>query len=109
MTASSAADTDAGAGTTIDFTTDFRTFRGSPAPDWLRENAHRFGFVLPYTPAASDRTGYIDEPWHGRWVGQALASALEAQGYQDWTNLDSDDVAALVRAEAALDASPPDA
>ena len=91
-------------GTTIDFTTDFRTFRGSPAPDWLRANAQRFGFVLPYTAAATERTGYIDEPWHGRWVGQSLANRLYAASYLDWTDLDADDVIALVRAEAALDA-----
>ena len=90
-------------GTTIDFTTDFRTFRASPAPDWLRANAHRFGFVLPYTAAATERTGYIDEPWHGRWVGQALAGRLSAASYLDWTDLNADDVVALVRAEAALD------
>jgi LAS superfamily LD-carboxypeptidase LdcB len=91
-------------GTTIDFTTDFRTFRGSAAPDWLRENAHRFGFVLPYTPAASDRTGYIDEPWHGRWIGRMLAGRLQSAGYQEWADLDVDDVVAMVRTEASLDA-----
>jgi D-alanyl-D-alanine carboxypeptidase len=87
-------------GTTIDFTTDFATFRGSDAPTWLRENAHRFGFVLPYTAAASSRTGYVDEPWHGRWLGRPLADRLQAAGYQEWTDLDADDVVALVQAEA---------
>jgi len=91
-------------GTTIDFTNDFRTFRGSAAPNWLRENAHRFGFVLPYTPAAGDRTGYIDEPWHGRWVGRMLAGRLQSAGYQEWTDVDVDDVVAMVRTEASLDA-----
>jgi D-alanyl-D-alanine carboxypeptidase len=91
-------------GTTIDFTTDFRGFRGSGAPDWLRDNAHRFGFVLPYTTAASDRTGYTDEPWHGRWLGRMLASRLYSAAYQDWTEVDVDDVVAMVRTEAALDA-----
>jgi D-alanyl-D-alanine carboxypeptidase len=90
-------------GTTIDFTTDFRTFRGSDAPLWLGQNAHRFGFVLPYTAASTDRTGYIDEPWHGRWLGQPLAGRLQAAGYQEWTDLTVDDVVALVRSEAALD------
>ncbi len=88
-------------GTTIDFTNDFRTFRTSDAPALLRDNAHRFGFVLPYTTAASGRTGYVDEPWHARWVGHALASRLQTAGYLDWTDLDADDVVALVHAEAA--------
>lgn len=91
-------------GTTIDFTTSFGAFRSSESATWLRDNAHRFGFVLPYTAASTGLTGYVDEPWHGRWVGPMLASGLQALGYQDWTTLDADDVVALVRAEAALDA-----
>ena len=91
-------------GTTIDFTTDFRTFRASGAADWLRDNAHRFGFVLPYTVAATDRTGYVDEPWHGRWVGAELANLLQSLGYQAWLDADADDVVAVVRELAALDA-----
>jgi D-alanyl-D-alanine carboxypeptidase len=90
-------------GTTVDFTTEFRGFRESGAPDWLRANAHQFGFVLPYTTAAIERTGYVDEPWHGRWVGPALATQLHAAGYVDWTDLDADDVIDLVRVEAGLD------
>jgi D-alanyl-D-alanine carboxypeptidase len=90
-------------GTTVDFTNTFAAFRRSPASDWLRDNAHRFGFVLPYTPAAGPLTGYIDEPWHGRWVGRDLAAQLQGAGYQDWMSVDADDVIDLVRIEAALD------
>jgi D-alanyl-D-alanine carboxypeptidase len=90
-------------GTTIDFTISFRAFRESDAPAWLRENAHRFGFVLPYTAAASDRTGYVDEPWHGRWVGPSLAARLQGAGYLDWADVDADDAIALVRVESGLD------
>jgi len=90
-------------GTTIDFTISFRAFRDSDAPAWLRDNAHRFGFVLPYTAAATDRTGYVDEPWHGRWVGPGLASQMHLAGYHDWTEVDADDVIAVVRTEAGLD------
>ena len=50
-------------------------------------------------PAASGRTGYVDEPWHARWIGQPLASRLQTAGYLDWTELDADDVVALVHAE----------
>ncbi len=92
-------------GTTIDFTDAFRGFRGSSAADWLRDNAHRFGFVLPYTVAATARTGYVDEPWHGRWVGQALAGRLQAVGYQDRGDLDADDVLDWVRDAAGAPAS----
>ena len=93
-------------GTTIDFTTDFRNFRTSEAPAWLRDNAYWFGFVLPYTAAASSKTGYVDEPWHARWVGHPLASRLHTAGYLDWTDLDADDVVAMVHAEATSSAQP---
>ena len=92
-------------GTTVDFTSTFAAFRRSPAADWLRDNAHRFGFVLPYTPAAGPLTGYVDEPWHGRWVGRDLAGQLQAAGYQDWTSFDADDVIGLVRIETGFDGS----
>ena len=90
-------------GTTLDLTVSFRDFRTGPAPDWLRDHAHEFGFVLPYTAAATDRTGYVDEPWHARWVGAALASQLHAAGYHDWVDVDADDAIALVRQESGLD------
>jgi len=85
-------------GTTIDFTDAFRSFRGSDAAAWLADNAHRFGFVLPYTPASSPHTGYVDEPWHARWVGTALASQLQKLGYQTWPELTADDALAAVYA-----------
>jgi D-alanyl-D-alanine carboxypeptidase len=91
-------------GTTIDFTNTFAAFRQSAAADWLRDNAHQFGFVLPYTPASVALTGYVDEPWHARWVGADLAGGLQALGYQQWPSTSADDVVALVRAEASLDA-----
>ena len=90
-------------GTTIDFTAEFRAFRTDGAADWLRANAHDFGFVLPYTQAATDLTGYVDEPWHGRWVGAGLAGLLRSLDYQDWTTLDADHAIGLVREEAGLD------
>jgi len=90
-------------GTTLDLTVSFRAFRESDAPDWLRANAHHFGFVLPYTSAATERTGYVDEPWHARWVGADLASQLHLANYHDWSDLDADDAIALVRQESGLD------
>jgi LAS superfamily LD-carboxypeptidase LdcB len=90
-------------GTTIDFTNTFGAFRRSPAADWLRDNAHRFGFVLPYTPMSVALTGYVDEPWHARWVGTELAMGLQALGYQTWPDLSADDVVSMLRDEAKLD------
>jgi D-alanyl-D-alanine carboxypeptidase len=83
-------------GTTIDFTTSFRSFRGSDAAAWLADNAHRFGFVLPYTPASSPVTGYVDEPWHARWIGAALASQLQSLNYQSRPDFTADEAIAAV-------------
>jgi D-alanyl-D-alanine carboxypeptidase len=89
-------------GTTIDFTDVFRGFGASPPGLWLQAHGHEFGFVLPYTEAAQERTGYVPEPWHGRWVGRPLAQALYAAGYPGWDALTVDDAIARLRAEAGL-------
>lgn len=36
---------------------------------WLKENAHRYGFIVRYPEGKEDITGYIYEPWHLRYVG----------------------------------------
>lgn len=89
-------------GTTLDMTNQFRAFGSSPAGQWLWANAHRFGYVFPYTDLNQERTGYVSEPWHVRWVGTPLAQWMYDAGYQAWTDLTADDVVALVRAAAGF-------
>ena len=36
---------------------------------WLKDNAHRFGFILRYPKGKTHITGYDYEPWHFRYVG----------------------------------------
>lgn len=36
---------------------------------WLRDNAHRFGYILRYPKGKTHITGYIYEPWHFRYIG----------------------------------------
>lgn len=36
---------------------------------WLKDNAHRYGFILRYPEDKTDITGYNYEPWHFRYVG----------------------------------------
>jgi D-alanyl-D-alanine carboxypeptidase len=47
---------------------------------WLAANAHRFGFALSYPQDAEDVTGYIWEPWHLRYLGNACAAEWRASG-----------------------------
>lgn len=57
----------------IEFHTYFyRTSEGQ----WLKENAHRFGFTLSYPAEAFEITGFYYEPWHYRYVGADMANML---------------------------------
>jgi D-alanyl-D-alanine carboxypeptidase len=47
---------------------------------WLEENAHEFGFTLSYPRRAFELTGFYYEPWHYRYVGVELATALKDTG-----------------------------
>lgn len=65
-------------GTAADFTDSaskgvFSKFEKSPGYGWLTRNAYRFGFALSYP---KNNTYYIFEPWHWRFVGASLATAL---------------------------------
>jgi D-alanyl-D-alanine carboxypeptidase len=47
---------------------------------WVAENAHDFGFIIRYPKGKSDITGYIYEPWHIRYLGEELATAVYDSG-----------------------------
>ncbi len=56
---------------------------------WLLANAHKFGFILRYPDAKENQTGYRYEPWHFRFVGTELASAIYQAGqtFEEFFNL----------------------
>jgi len=43
---------------------------------WLAKNAYKYGFILRYPEGKEVITGYQYEPWHFRYVGIDLATAL---------------------------------
>lgn len=43
---------------------------------WLKENAHKYGFVIRYLEGKESITGYYYEPWHIRYLGVDLATKL---------------------------------
>jgi D-alanyl-D-alanine carboxypeptidase len=45
---------------------------------WLKDNAHKFGFILRYPETKTDLTGYSYESWHYRFVGRYAASRIKA-------------------------------
>jgi len=56
------------------------------ALQWLNDNAYKYGFILRYPEGKSDIHGYIFEPWHYRYVGVELASALYNGG--NWITME---------------------
>ena len=48
--------------------------------EWLKENAHRYGFILRYPQGYRDIHGFIFEPWHWRYVGVFTATSMHNEG-----------------------------
>lgn len=44
---------------------------------WVAENCWRFGFIIRYKAEWEDVTGYMDEPWHIRYVGPDHAARIQ--------------------------------
>ena len=51
-------------------------FGRSEEGKWLAENAPRFGFIIRYRTEWTGITGYADEPWHIRYIGEGHARAI---------------------------------
>ena len=47
---------------------------------WLKENCHKYGFILRYPPEKTNITGIIFEPWHYRYVGVEDATEIMKLG-----------------------------
>lgn len=49
---------------------------------WLKDNAHKYGFIVRYPEGKESITGYTYEPWHFRYVGIPLATEMYVTGTQ---------------------------
>ena len=56
------------------------SFAQNPAYDWLKDNAHHFGFILRYPKDKTNITGYSYEPWHYHFVGVKAATEMYEKG-----------------------------
>ncbi|MBQ1769851.1 MAG: M15 family metallopeptidase [Turicibacter sp.] len=69
-------------GLTIDITSDSvqggltEAFGETEEGKWVKENAHRFGFIIRYPQDRVSETGYQYEPWHLRYVGSESATEI---------------------------------
>jgi zinc D-Ala-D-Ala carboxypeptidase len=67
-------------------------FTSTPDGMWLAEHAHLYGFALRYPRGKELITGYQFEPWHYRYLGIDLATALHDSGLtldESWPYLQS--------------------
>lgn len=55
-------------------------FGEAPAGKWLAAHAHEYGFILRYPADKTKITRYQYEPWHFRYVGKPLATAIYQSG-----------------------------
>lgn len=54
----------------------YNQFGTTPEFIWLKDNAHRYGFIIRYPEGKTNITGYEYEPWHIRYVGQQPAMII---------------------------------
>ena len=55
---------------------DYDEFEKSMEFNWMKENAHKYGFILRYPKAKEHITGFKYEPWHYRYVGVKHATKI---------------------------------
>ena len=53
-----------------------KTFVNSKEYGWLKDNAHKYGFILRFDKRYEDLTGFKNEPWHYRYVGKEIAQYI---------------------------------
>lgn len=55
-------------------------FEETPEYQWLTMNAYKYGFILRYPKEYENIHGFIYEPWHWRYVGVDVATAMYNDG-----------------------------
>ncbi len=63
-------------GIAVDINPDYSVTKGWGFYEWLRENAHKYGFIKRYPEDKVDITGISNEPWHYRYVGKEAAKII---------------------------------
>ena len=56
---------------------DYNKFIDTKEYLWLKDNAHKYGFILRYPKGKEYITGFKFEPWHYRYVGKIAAYMYE--------------------------------
>lgn len=56
------------------------SFGTTPEGQFIKENAHKYGFIVRYPEGKTDITGYAYEPWHIRYLGVDVATDIFNSG-----------------------------
>ena len=67
-------------GLAVDINADGVHSKGTDVYEWLKENAHLYGFINRYPAEKVAITGVANEPWHYRYVGVEVATEIYNQG-----------------------------
>ena len=59
-----------------DLSLDYDNFEKTKEFTWVKNNAHKYGFILRYPKAKFHITGFKYEPWHYRYVGIPTATYI---------------------------------
>ena len=54
----------------------FDEFENTKEYEWLKDNAHKYGFIMRYPKNKEYITGYMFEAWHYRFVGIDIATYI---------------------------------
>jgi LAS superfamily LD-carboxypeptidase LdcB len=65
------------------------SFENTKEGKWLKNNAHKFGFIIRYPKGKTSITGYSYEPWHIRYVGSEAAEYIYSKGitFEEFHNM----------------------
>jgi len=67
-------------GMAFDLNTISGSFGKSKEGEWVRDNGHRYGFIIRYPEGKEQLTGYQYEPWHIRYLGIEMATKVYESG-----------------------------
>ncbi|GEM01258.1 D-alanyl-D-alanine carboxypeptidase [Halolactibacillus halophilus] len=59
-----------------------QSFGNTEAGQYIKEQAHKYGFIIRYPEGKETITGYSYEPWHLRYVGEDVATEIY---HNEWT------------------------
>jgi len=55
---------------------DYDHFDEADEFEWMKNNAHKYGFILRYPKGKEKITKFKYEPWHYRYVGESIATYI---------------------------------